>query len=84
MQSITLRSYVGTDGKLNLNIPTQLTNTDLEVIIWLRPIKIVEGDKQEPFSQWWAKQLATLPPSPENGEPEPDPRFEYLAKRYNL
>lgn len=71
-------------GKQAAACPTQLTNTDLEVTVWLRPVEPVEGDQQEPFSQWWAKQLALLPVSAETSEADQGPRLAYLAERYNL
>lgn len=38
MQSITLRSHVGPDGILHLQLPVDLKNTDLEVTVTLRAI----------------------------------------------
>ena len=38
MQTITLRSYVGKDGILKLQVPTGLSNVDLEVLLVLQPI----------------------------------------------
>ncbi len=82
MQNITLRSRVGTDGRLHLDIPTALTDTELDVIVWLRPVKVSDRDRRETFSEWWAKQLATVPPH--ENRSEQDLRFEYLAERYEL
>ena len=81
MQHIALRSRVGTDGKLHLDIPTQLTNTELDIIVWLRPILITDHDRQETFSEWWAKQLAA---TPHENQRERDLRLEYLTERYQL
>ncbi len=82
MQNITLRSRVGADGRLHLNIPTTLTDTELDVIVWLRPVKVADQDRKEPFSEWWAKQFAAIPHHEDHSER--DLRFEYLAKRYKL
>ncbi len=82
MQNITLRSRVGTDGRLQLDIPTRLTDTELEVIVWLRPVKVSGRGNQETFSAWWAKQLSAVPQHKEYLER--DLRFEYLAERYQL
>jgi hypothetical protein len=82
MQNITLRSRVGTDGRLYLDIPTRLTDTELDVIVWLRPIKASDHDKRETFSEWWAKQLGAIPHR--ENRPERDLRFEYLAECYKL
>ena len=37
MKTIHLRSHVGADGVLALNIPTELTDTDLDVVIVVAP-----------------------------------------------
>lgn len=82
MENVTLRSHVGADGKLRLDIPTGLTDTELDVVVWLRPVETADHDRQETFSEWWAKQLATMPHREDY--PERDLRFEYLAERYEL
>lgn len=82
MQSITLRSQIGADGKLYLNIPTNLANMELDVVIWLRPVTSVATEKSETFSQWWAKQVVATPSVPPS--PKKDTRFDYLAERYQL
>lgn len=38
MQSITLHSHVGSDGILQLQLPIDLKDTDLEVTVTIRPI----------------------------------------------
>lgn len=38
MNSIALKTHVGSDGRLRLNIPTGLTDTDLEVIVIMQPV----------------------------------------------
>ncbi|RKZ92997.1 MAG: hypothetical protein DRR19_02595 [Candidatus Parabeggiatoa sp. nov. 1] len=69
MQNLTLRSRVGADGNLHLDIPTTLTNTDLDVIVWLRPINVSDNDeRQETFVEWWTKQLANMPSSENHAE----------------
>lgn len=83
MESITLRSHVGPDGELHLDIPTELANTELDIIVWLQPVAPIVGDKQETFSEWWANQLAITPLKHEH-YPERDLRFDYLKERYGL
>ncbi|MEH2259054.1 hypothetical protein [Nostoc sp.] len=39
MQSIKIRSYVGKDGMLHLDIPVEMIETELEVMVILKPIK---------------------------------------------
>ncbi|EDN71140.1 hypothetical protein BGP_2108 [Beggiatoa sp. PS] len=46
MQNITLRSHIGADGNLQLNIPTTLPNTELEVLIFLHPVKSSNFNKK--------------------------------------
>jgi hypothetical protein len=83
MQNMTLRSRVGADGNLQLNIPTTLPNTELDVLIWLNPTNLSENNESpETFSEWWAKELATVPHY--DNDSERDLRFEYLAERYQL
>ncbi len=38
MQSITLRSYVGSDGILHLEVPVGLTDAELEVTVTIQPV----------------------------------------------
>ena len=38
MQSVKLRSHVGKDGILKLEIPLNLVNTDLEVMVVFQPV----------------------------------------------
>jgi hypothetical protein len=38
MQSIKVRSRVGSDGMLHLQIPAGIKNTDLEVIVVFQPV----------------------------------------------
>jgi len=40
MQSITLKSHVGTDGILKLQVPVGITNADLEVMVVVQPIAL--------------------------------------------
>lgn len=38
MRSITLRSHVGSDGILRLQVPVELRDRDLEVIVTYQPL----------------------------------------------
>ena len=38
MESIKLNAHVGDDGILKLELPTKLTNQDLEILIVMHPI----------------------------------------------
>jgi hypothetical protein len=48
METITVHSHVGEDGVLNLQVPLLVTNTDLEVVIMVQPLKSVST----PSSAW--------------------------------
>lgn len=37
MQTIKLNAHVGSDGVLKLELPLEMTNTDLEVLVVLQP-----------------------------------------------
>lgn len=47
MQTVKLRSHVGEDGVLRLNIPIGLNNTDLEVIVVVQPVTMPKRSHQE-------------------------------------
>jgi len=83
MQNITLRSRVGVDGNLQLNIPTALPNTELDVLVFLRPVKSSSDiNKPKTFSERWQGKFKGISQSKNNAER--DLRFEYLAERYQL
>lgn len=44
MQNITLRSHVGKDGILHLDIPVGLTDAELEVTVSVQPVSPSEVD----------------------------------------
>ncbi len=82
MQNITLRSHVGADGNLQLNIPTTLPDTELDVLIFLRPINSSDVNKTKTFSERWQGKFKETSNSEDSAER--DLRFEYLAERYQL
>jgi hypothetical protein len=47
MNSVSLKSHVGTDGRLRLDIPTDLRNADLEVIVIMQPVAIKPATNPE-------------------------------------
>lgn len=82
MQHITLHSCADADGNLQLNIPTTLPNTELEVLVFLRPVKPSTPEQPKTFSQRWQGKFKGISQSKNNVEP--DLRFEYLVERYQL
>lgn len=52
MKSITLRSHVGEDGMLNLQLPLDITNSDLEVVVIVQPIASTETSAPAQASGW--------------------------------
>lgn len=47
MQNITLRSHVGKDGILHLDIPVGLTDAELEVTVSVQPVSPSEVDSPQ-------------------------------------
>lgn len=47
MQTVKLRSHVGEDGVLRLNVPIGLNNTDLEVIVVVQPVTRLKRGHQD-------------------------------------
>ncbi len=43
MQTITLRSRVGTDGVLHLDIPSNYAEAELEVTVTVRPVPVLNN-----------------------------------------
>jgi len=79
MQSVTLRSRVGRDGILKLEVPVGLADADIEVIVTIQPLnppadKILEDRSPEALGWppgFFEKFAGCLPDFPEI-EPEGD------------
>jgi hypothetical protein len=52
MHSVTLRSHVGSDGILNLQVPVGLQDTDLEVMVIIQPL--VTNTVKSPENSGWS------------------------------
>jgi len=81
-KNMMLRSRVGADGNLQLNVPTALPNTELEVFIFLRTLNSSDINKPKTFSERWLGKFKGKPQAKNNAER--DLRYEYLAERYHL
>lgn len=53
MASITLRSHVGTDGILRLDLPVGLTDAELEVTVTFKALSPPQGE-QLPQGKGWS------------------------------
>jgi hypothetical protein len=82
IQSITLRSHVGVDGQLHLNIPTDLTATDLEVIVLLKPVSPATANQPRTFSERWRGKFKGL--YQVQKQATQDLRFQYLMEHHGL
>lgn len=47
MNSIALKTHTDVDGRLRLDIPTELIDTDLEVIVIMQPVTTKPATKPE-------------------------------------
>jgi hypothetical protein len=54
MRSIKLLSHVGSDGILQLQVPTGLQDTDIEVMVIVQPVTPVEGVNTSEQRGWQA------------------------------
>lgn len=63
METIKTQARVGKDGVLKLEVPLDLKNVDLEVLIVVQPIHEVEEDQDEwlAFLERTASSLSTNP-----------------------
>jgi hypothetical protein len=71
MQSIKLRSHVGSDGVLHLDIPTGMTDSEIEVTVTIQRVTPTErgwmpGFFEEVIGGWVGEPLER----PEQGEYE--------------
>ncbi len=69
MQSITLRSHVGSDGILRLQVPVGITDTEVEVVVTIEPVRTPKpktpeelgwspGFFEKTFGSWEGEPLA--------------------------
>jgi len=82
MQSIKLRSHIGSDGILHLQVPVGVTDTELEVMVIVQPIVKLESVKTPEELGWppgfFERTAGAIPDleRPPQGEYEArDPRF---------
>lgn len=47
METIKLRSYVGEDGVLKLEVPISVTDTELEVVLVVQPVREERAEQSE-------------------------------------
>jgi hypothetical protein len=80
MVSISLRGHVRADGTLELRIPTKLSDTDVEVMIVLQPVKPEEAESKRAAwpEGYFERTFGSLRDNPITYEPPPD--FEARAE----
>jgi hypothetical protein len=52
MVSIHIKTHVGPDGTVNLTVPTQFRETDLDVLVVLRPAAVPHQSGSEQGRDW--------------------------------
>ena len=52
MPSVTVRSHIGSDGMLNLQIPVELKDVDVEVVVTMKPLTIDDLEKLAQSNGW--------------------------------
>lgn len=52
MENVTLRSHVGADGMLNLQIPVALRDVEVEVVLTMRPVDKSELETLAQANGW--------------------------------
>lgn len=67
MQSINIRSGVGTDGILHLDIPVEMTNTEIEVTVTIQEVSQqkrgwMPGFFEEVIGGWVGEPLERIQP----------------------
>lgn len=66
MQSVTLRAYVGENGILRLEIPTDLSDTDVEVMVIFHPVNTATEKKQSGWTEgFFEKNAGSIPDFPD-------------------
>jgi len=76
MKSFTLRTHVGEDGILKIEIPTGLSDTDVEVVVIFHPVKTTT-EKVHPSwpESFFEKTAGSIPDFPERA-----PQGEYEVR----
>ena len=52
MQNIQFRTYIGEDGILKVQLPAQVNNTELEVLVVFQPANTPKIDKTAQAQEW--------------------------------
>ncbi|MGH9835903.1 MAG: hypothetical protein ACREBD_37345 [Blastocatellia bacterium] len=52
MQSVTVRSHIGSDGMLNLQIPVELKDVDVEVVVTMKPLTVDDLEALAQSNGW--------------------------------
>ncbi|AFZ36395.1 hypothetical protein Sta7437_2875 [Stanieria cyanosphaera PCC 7437] len=75
MQSIKLNSHVGSDGILHLDVPVNIKNAELEVLITVKNINSTQENERK---SEWSPEFFEKTAGAWEGEPlEREPQGEY-------
>jgi hypothetical protein len=64
MQTITMKSHIGADGLLHLNIPTNMPDYDVEILLVLQPLKPMDVPKNNWPDDFFQKTYGCLKDDP--------------------
>jgi hypothetical protein len=64
MHTITIKSHIGADGLLHLNIPTNMQDYDVEILIVLQPLKPIVTPKNNWPDGFFQKTYGCLKDDP--------------------
>lgn len=66
MQSFSLRAHVDEDGILKMELPTNLSDTDVEVVIVFHPVKTTTGKVHPSWPEgFFEKTAGSIPDFPD-------------------
>jgi hypothetical protein len=60
VETVRLRSHVGNDGVLHLEVPLGVQNADLEVVLVVQPLSVAEAGNNHIASPEWSAAWARI------------------------
>lgn len=74
MMTFTVRSHVGKDGILNLQVPTEIRDSDVEIVVVIQPQKVGKQVQESGYPQFFFEE--TFGSLPELQEVESEGSYE--------